>query len=189
MKKLLVVIFLIVVVNSLHASDNIRFFWSFGDIGFSFEGKEKYMELFPSMNVGSFNWITDFGLGWGFHTFSIESSSNWTQALILPVEISYSPFGDNSKQLFLTLYGRGGWMLNADTNSSVFDRSGLFGAAGLRTAWIPTMGKHWSIFTGAFVEYTSKNEIRMGVSVDTSVIAALGIVLLGIALNDNDDDD
>jgi hypothetical protein len=184
MKKCYLFIAFFSVSSSLvYSSENIRFFWSFGDIGVSYDNLINKFEPFPFMNIGNINWITRHGLGLGFHIFNVEGTENWQQSLVLPVEISYSPFGDNDKYLFLTFYGRGGWMINfnSDGEKPFSERNGFFGAAGLRASWFPTLGKHWSIFTGAFIEYTTKNELRMGMSVDTSVIVALVTIAFGIA--------
>jgi len=179
-KRCLALLFLVILNSSIHAYGYLpfgfaRFFWSFGDIGISFESVGDNFRPYSFMNIGNINWITRFGLGWGFNLFNIEGSDNWRQALILPVEISFSPFGDNPANMFLSLYGRGGWMINynPDYYGSLSRRSSFFGAMGLRLAWIPRMGEYWSIFTGGFIEYTTRKEIRMGVSVDTSIIVAL----------------
>jgi hypothetical protein len=154
MKKYYFFIAFISIFNfAVYSNENIRFFWSFGDIGVSYDNLINKFEPFPFMTVGNINWITKRGFGFGFHMFNVEGSKNWQHSLILPVEISYSPFGDNDKYLFLTFYGRGGWMVNFNSNDGISfaDRNSFFGAAGLRTSWIPTLGKHWSIFTGAFI--------------------------------------
>jgi hypothetical protein len=39
-----------------------------------------------------------------------------------------------------------------------------------------------------FIEYTTKNELRAGVSVDTSVVVALATIAFGIALSASDND-
>jgi len=160
---------------SIYANDYIRLFWSLGDVGVSFDSIGDDFSVLPFINVGNVNWITRYGFGFGFKVFNIESSRDWKQAQILPIEINYSPFGDNDMNLFLTFYGRGGWVLNYNTEleRSLKDRSSLFGAAGLRFAWIPRLGQFFSIFTGAFIEYTSRKELRMGVSVDLSVLVVL----------------
>jgi hypothetical protein len=165
-------------------------FWSFGDIGASFDNLTNRFEPFPFINVGNINWITTHGFGFGFHIFNIEGTESWQQSLVLPIEISYSPFGDNEKYLFLTFYGRGGWMINFNSNDekSFSERNGFFGAAGLRASWFPTLGNYRAVFTGAFIEYTTKNELRMGISVDTSVIVALATIAIGIALSPSDND-
>jgi hypothetical protein len=191
MKKYYLFIVFIAVLNSgVYSDDNIRFFWSFGDIGVSYDNLTDKFDPFPFINVGNINWIMRNGLGFGFHIFNIEGTKNWQQSLILPIEISYSPFGDNGKYLFLTFYGRGGWMINFNSvaERSFSERSSFFGAAGLRASWFPTLGEHWSIFTGAFIEYTTKNELRIGVSVDASVVVALATIAFGIALSTSDND-
>jgi hypothetical protein len=189
MKKYYLSLILLGVFNiSIYANENIRFFWSFGDIGISVDNLPNKFEPFPFINVGNINWITKHGFGWGFHVFNVEGDRNWQQTLFLPMEINYSPFGDNKDFLFITLYSRGGWMVrfNNNTEDSFADRNGLFGAIGLRASWFPTLGEHWSIFTGAFIEYTSKNELRIGASLDTSVIVALATIAFGIALSDSE---
>ena len=185
--KKFLTIALFIFISNVYANENIRMFWSLGDIGVSWHGTQEDLIACPFMNVGNINWITTHGLGWGFNIFNIEGSTNWNKALILPAEISFSPFGDNAKKMFLTFYGRGGWMLSFDSEikGSVFERSSLFGAAGLRAAWFPTVGEYWSIFSGAFIEYTSKNELRLGFSIDTTVLVALTAIVFGIALSES----
>jgi hypothetical protein len=179
----LVIIFMGIFNFFIQADENIRFFWSFGDIGYSLDNLVNKFEPFPFINVGNINWITKHGFGWGFHVFNIEGSKDWHQSLLLPIEINYSPVRSDSKYLFLTFYGRGGWMIRFDNDSEkpFSERNDLFGAVGLRAAWFPKVGDYWSIFTGAFIEYTSKNELRIGASLDTSVVIALGTIVYGIA--------
>jgi hypothetical protein len=188
-KKYYIFIVLMGIFNFLaYANENIRFFWSFGDMGFSIDHLKDEFKMVPYINVGNINWVTKHGLGWRFNVFNIEWNENNPQSLILPLEINYSPFGDNAAYLFLTLYGRGGWMLKFNNDSaSLLERSSFFGAVGLRTAWFPTVGKYWSVFTGAFIEYTTKNELRIGVSIDTGIIVALATIIFGNALRDSDD--
>ena len=189
MKKFCFLIMFIGVFNVLvHSNENIRFFWSFGDIGFSIDNLNSEFKVVPYVNIGNINWITKYGLGWRFNFFNIEWTDNIRQSYILPVEINYSPFGDRDAYLFLTVYGRGGWMVRFDPDeSSLSERNHFFGAVGLRASWFPTMGSYWSIFTGAFIEYTTRNELRMGFSVDTGIVATLSTLILGIALSGSSD--
>jgi hypothetical protein len=188
MKKYIILIVLISIFNSLvFADENIRFFWSYGDMGFSVDNFKNEFKMVPYINVGNINWITKQGFGWRFNIFNIEWNESNPQSLILPVEINYSPFGDNSAYLFLTLYGRGGWMIKYNQNADSFlERNSLFGAVGIRASWFPTVGEYWSIYTAAFIEYTTKNELRMGVSVDSGIIAALLTIIFGNAFKDYD---
>ena len=180
MKKFcLVVIITAVFSASLYAADRNGYFWSFGDIGIYWNTTAGDDNVYPLLNIGNLNWITSSGLGWGFHLFNLEGNSNWTQALILPVEINFSPLRRNDGNPILTLYGRGGLLTRFDSGSfqSFFERSRLFGAAGLRMALFPAVGQSWSIYTGGFVEYTTRRELRIGISVDLSVAALIWLIL------------
>ena len=172
-KACLVMVFLTVFGASVHSWENIRMFWSFGDIGISWENLTRDHYISPVLNAGNIAWITRPGLGWGFHLFNIESSRKWVNMMILPLEVNYSPIGFSGKGLMLTMYGRGGWMVELEKNSprSFADRNGFLGAAGLRVAWNPTLGKNWALYAGGFVEYNTRNQLRVGVSVDLSIFA------------------
>jgi len=43
----------------------------------------------------------------------------------------------------------------------------------MRFAWIPLFGNSWSMYTGAFIEYTTKNELRIGLSVDVTIVGLI----------------
>ena len=180
MKKICILLIFVLLGIGVHASGDdyfdrgIRFFWSFGDFGVSWDNVgSSYMAL-PSLKIANLNWMTWPGFGWGFHLFSFEGDANLKQVLILPAEINYSPLGYRRDGLMITLYGRGGLMTQlSDTENTTFlQRSSLFGAAGLRIAWFPALGKNWSIFNGGFIEYTSQKYLRIGLSIDLTVIAA-----------------
>ena len=164
--------------DSNYSNGNVRFFWSIGDIGISWDNVAGSYRTLASMKIANLNWMVWPGFGWGFNLFSFEGTSDWSQVLIFPVEASFSPFGYRSDGLLLSLYGRGGLMMQmANTaETSFWDRTRFFGAAGLRFAWFPAPGKNWSIFTGAFVEYTTKRELRIGLSVDLTIIAAIWLL-------------
>ena len=174
MKKLLLTVVLLGVLSTaVHAYEGVRLYWSFGDIGISWDDLTRNHYISPVLNVGAINWITKPGFGWGFHLFNIESSRKWANMMILPVEISYSPIGFSGKSLMLTLYGRGGWLVELEKDSirPFSERNSFLGAGGLRVAWNPMLGKNWALYTGGFIEYNTKNELRVGVSVDLSIFA------------------
>ncbi|MCL2834135.1 MAG: hypothetical protein FWD78_13270 [Treponema sp.] len=152
-----------------------RFFWSFGDIGVSWDTISGKYDPTLFLNAGNINWITAYNVGFGFHLFDLEANSKTAQTLLLPVEINFNPLRQDSGNPILTLYGRGGLQTRFDTDSSksFFERSNFFGAAGLRLAWLPAVGKNWSIYTGGFVEYTTRGELRAGLSVDVTIMTLI----------------
>ena len=174
MKKYCLAVIISLSLNSLiYSNDYIRFFWSIGDIGIGWDTMANKPDPIFFLNVGNFNWVTPFGLGWGFHLFDATATYDYQQTIILPVEVNFSPFGDRDSFLFFTLYGRGGLLPGFDygEGESFFSKSSFWGAAGLRAAWFPTIGNSWSIYLGGFVEYTTRNELRVGLSVDLTIIA------------------
>ena len=172
-KLLLLMVFLGVFGSSVHAYGGVRLFWSFGDIGVSWDNLTRNHYVSPVLNVGNISWITRPGFGWGFHLFNIESSTKWANMMILPIEVNYSPIGFSGNGLMLTMYGRGGWLVELEKNSKrpFGDRNSFLGAAGLRVAWNPTLGKNWALYAGGFIEYNTRNELRVGLSVDLSIFA------------------
>ena len=178
MKKILVLLILCVSLNSIsHANENIRYYWSFGEIGVSWDNIANDRKVQSFLNIGNFNWITWTGLGFGMNLFNFEGSSDWSHTLLLPLEINYSPIRRSDGNPVLTFYGRGGLMNKFEKGSdkSFFERSEFFGAAGIRAAWFPLFGESWSMYTGAFIEYTSRNELRIGVSVDITIVGLIYI--------------
>ena len=162
------------ITTFVSAYDGIRYFWSFGDIGVSWENLTGKSRFGSYANVGSLNWITRSGIGWGFNMFNFEGSQNWLQMLILPAEVFYSPLRTKDGNPILTFYGRGGLLTKIDKGSMSFkERSEFFGAAGLRASWFPLMGESWSVYTGAFIEFTTRKELRVGISIDFSIFALI----------------
>jgi len=174
MKKfIMAVVFSAVLGTSVHAYGGIRYFWSFGDIGVSWENITGNTDICTYMNAGNFNWITPAGFGFGFNFINFEGTYDWRQLLILPVEVSYSPFRDGDNNPIFTFYGRGGWMTRFDHNGKKIyaDKNMFFGAAGFRASWFPLLANSWSVYSGAFIEYTTKGELRIGISVDLTIFA------------------
>jgi len=131
MKKLLISAVFFIFLNSMVSAYGLRYYWSFGDIGFSWDNIARKYELLGFLNVGNFNWITPHGFGFGINVFNFEGSSDWTQTLILPAEINYSPFRNSDNNPILTFYGRGGLMTRFERYSekSFRQRSSFCGAA------------------------------------------------------------
>ena len=179
MKKCcLAVVFVIALNFSAHAYEGLHYYWSFGDIGISWENLTRRYDVATYLNVGNFNWITRHGLGFGFNFLNMEGRADWTQMLILPVELSYSPFRNGSNNPIFTFYGRGGLMTRLHKNGGSFwNRSGFFGAAGFRASWVPLLGNSWSVFNNVFIEYTTKNQLRIGVSIDVTIFSLIWLYI------------
>ena len=184
MKRFFLTAVLMSALFTLHAYDDysqeyygFRYYWSFGDVGISWENITGRYDISSYLNVGSFNWISPYGFGFGFHLFNFEGRSDWGQMLILPAEVNYSPFRRHDNNPIFTFYGRGGWMMRLNQNGSFRDRSGFLGAAGFRAVWAPLVGNSWSVFSGGFIEYTTRRELRVGVSIDVTIFALLWLYL------------
>jgi hypothetical protein len=102
------------------------------------------------------------GANFSFHGFSF-----------FPVEIVYSPF--NIMEVgYLFFYGRMAWRFWQDsyeefvTHPFSFSNNGFYGAAGIRIAGVfPVSEKTpYAVTIGAFMEYTTKNELKIGITAD-----------------------
>jgi hypothetical protein len=104
------------------------------------------------------SWGRDFNFS--FHNFSF-----------LPVEIAYSPFRIMDI-VHLSFYGQMSWRLwqgsYKEFVSNPFSSSGngFYSAAGMRIAGIFLVGKSYAASIGFFMEYTTKNEFRIGINAD-----------------------
>ena len=179
MKRIILIIICIFALNSqlwAYEDGETQIYWSLGDVGFNFDIMSA--ELMPAffLNVGNINWVTSSGFGWGFNFINMEISENGMDTLILPVEISYNPLMDKAGNLFLSFYGRGGWQVrhyDTEVEKPLSERSRFFGAAGMRFAWMPKIGNSWSLYNGAYIEYTTNRELRVGLSIDLAIVGLM----------------
>ena len=169
MKKICI-LFLFILLLAFHvtAFEAPLYYWSLGEIGFSFDILNDNFEPAVFVNAGNLNWMTTAGLGFGFNFMNFILTENAMTTQILPVEVNFSPIRNN---FFLTLYGRAAWQMSYfnNYNATFAERSSFYAAAGIRLAWSPIIGKSWSIFNGVYIEYNNKREVRVGIFMDLAV--------------------
>jgi len=175
--------FIIVTVSKLGAQD-VKFSWSLGDIGWSYNFINKY-DIADS-NILKFNILFDkinvmisTSILSGTNKNNREENEPFYNSF-LPLEITYTPF--QWKYANISLYGRGSWE-NGYTGSvsnpnKVSD--GFFGSAGLKVGLFPikfNILKYSSNAINIFSEYTTHNEYKWGVNIDFSTILFIILII------------
>ena len=104
----------------------------------------------------------------------------------LPVEIAFIPFQYNDF-LYFSLYARGAWQLELPSNlfwTNMFspENNRFYGAIGTRLFFSSstTNKLHYSMYSSLFFEYTTLNELTIGITLDAVILGA--VVVVGAAI-------
>jgi hypothetical protein len=174
-------LFIILIVSKVDAQE-VRFSWSLGDFGWSYDFLNKYD--IADMNILKFNVLFDqinvtistsilFGTNKNNHKENEPFYNSF-----LPLEIAYTPF--KWKYANISVYGRCSWengyIGNVDNPNKISD--GFYGCAGLKVGLIPipsNIFKYSSNVLNIFSEYTTHNEYKLGASIDLLDIVVLAL--------------
>jgi hypothetical protein len=162
-------------------AQDIRFGWSIGDVGFAYDIINKNSIL--SYSFLNINLIINNKINISSSIFKAQFTKNSVFSF-LPLEIAYIPLQIND-MLFLSFFGRGEWQF-VQTNglfinsSASFDNSRFYGAIGSRFFLDLSPNKlHYSLYSSLFFEYTTQDELKIGVSLDPAIV---GSIITGITV-------
>jgi hypothetical protein len=185
--KARILYFLIVLIVSKLDAQEVKFSWSLGDFGWSYNFLNRYDIV--DFNILRFN--VSFEQINVMISTSIFSGTNENNRdgnepfynSFLPLEIVYTPF--KWKYANISLYGRGSWETgytgNVNNPSKVSD--GFYGSVGFKVGLIPiqpNIFKYSSNVVNIFSEYTTHNEYKLGVSIDFLDIVILALKIWSI---------
>ena len=153
--------------------------WTVGDAGMAYDiMNNSYMFNYRILTA---NMLINERLGIGTSLFAIENwpdNCNQLRYSIFPIELSYKIV--SLRNLFYwTVFGRAEWQFIK--YDQFFDGEPFFykdnqfqGAIGSRFSFFkPSEEIHYSWLSSLFVEYTTSKEVKIGVSVDGLVLAAI----------------
>jgi hypothetical protein len=165
-------------------SQETKFGWSFGNFGWSynFRGKHDIAEasiLEFNLSFEKMNLMLGASILYGTNKNNRSETEPFYNSF-LPLEATYSPF--KWKYARLSVYGRGGWELayTGDVENSDQISEGFFGSLGVKAGLIPLESnffKYRSYVVTIFSEYTTRNEFKVGASIDLFVIVYIGLKL------------
>jgi hypothetical protein len=184
MGRRILCLMLFALIAAKASSQEAKFGWSLGDLGWSYNfiGGHDVAD-FRALNFNMFFEKTPITINTSVMSGTNKNYRKDTDPFynsFLPLEILYSPF--KWKYAHISLYGRGAWEIRhtEDTGHSQEISHGFFGAFGLRVGLFPIQPnffKYTANIVNVFSEYTTRNEFKLGISVDL-----LDIVLLGLKI-------
>jgi hypothetical protein len=162
--------------------------WSVGDIGiFSNTGSGEFSMDFRLINMDI---IIANRVNINTSIFSTRlSSPNDRYSAFLPVEIGLIPLR-LTDTFYLSLYGRGEWQFQApDLFKISTENNRLYGAAGVRLSFFEPDDKfHYSMASSLFIEYSTTNELRIGIKLDAALfVGVIAGVTIGVLKGKYDD--
>jgi hypothetical protein len=168
-------------------SQEIKFGWSLGDFGWSYNfiGKDDIVDLNIlrfSVSFEKINVMINTSILFGTNKNNRKEFEPFYNSFF-PLEIIYNPF--KWRYVHISVYGRGAWEIEyvgdvADPNKI---SDGFFGNVGFKVGLIPmesNIFKYKSHVVNIFLEYTIRNEFKLGVSIDLLDIVFLGLKIWSI---------
>jgi hypothetical protein len=158
--------------------------WTIGSVGYSYDviNNEKLINV----DLLKTDLILAKKIDIGISIFSMYFQNKMTNDIeyaFLPIEVGFLPF--TSKYVNISLYGRGQWQFVQAHNvflENLLTPKGneFYGAIGVRLfAFFPDNILHYSWHSSLFLEYTTSNEFKIGVTLEPMV---LGVVITGFAI-------
>jgi hypothetical protein len=157
-------------------AEDLDWSWAIGSAGISYDAVHnrsfqqydiidfcvRYKNLWFSTNAASVR-------------FPLQSFDTMTYSFF-PVEIAVSPFKYDD-WFYVLFYGRGEWRFG-QTRASFWENQ--YGALGTRFLLVTTAA-HYALSASAFIEYTTHNEVKIGVKMDAlSAVVVLGVFTYAI---------
>ncbi|MDR1249686.1 MAG: hypothetical protein LBK63_10320 [Treponema sp.] len=154
-------------------SQEVKFGWSFGDFGWSYDfiGKRdvadanilRFILSFEKMNL-----MLNTAILYGTNKNNRKEMEPFYNSFF-PLEIVYSPF--KWKYAHLAAYGRAAWEIEyrGDIEDASPISNGFFGSLGCRIGLFPkesALFKYKFYVLAIFSEYTTRNEFKLGASID-----------------------
>ncbi|MDR1240021.1 MAG: hypothetical protein LBK27_07895 [Treponema sp.] len=164
-------------------SQEVKFGWSLGDFGWSYNFIEKgsILDLRAVKFNVSFERI-NFMISPSVFASTTSYNRNRKEILymsFLPLELAYTPF--KWEYAHISLYGRAAWEIEYVKDMGDLNKmpGAFFGALGFKIGFIPIQSnssKYTSHLVNVFSEYTMRNEFKVGISLD--LLAVLVLYLL-----------
>jgi hypothetical protein len=171
-ERILYVVFFVLAITKIN-SQEVKFGWSLGDISWSYNflGKDDitdYNLLKFSVSFEKINVMINTSIMSGVSKNNRNETDPFYN-LFLPLEVIYTPF--KWKYVHISAYGRGAWEIgyNGDIDNPNEISNGFFGSIGLRIGLFPIESnffKYKSHIVNIFSEYTLRNELKLGLSLD-----------------------
>jgi hypothetical protein len=184
MKYTLLLLSLIIVsVYNINAIDK-KFGWTIGNAGLYYNANNN--EQMINIDLLRTDLILNKRIDLSISMFTVQFQPYKTniEYSFLPIEIGFIPLSD--KYLNISLYGRGEWRF-VQTKNLFWEKpftpkdNRLFGAVGIRLFVFNSYGDlfHYSCYSSIFLEYTTKNEFKIGITLDPII---LGSVITGFII-------
>jgi hypothetical protein len=167
---------MIVCTYNINALDN-NFGWTIGSAGFSYDVINN--EELISIDLLRTDLILAKRISFGVSMFSAQFENNGTDIkyAFLPIEVGFIPL--TNRYINISLYGRGALQF-AQARDLFWEKlfapknKEFFGAVGIRLfVFAPDNGLHYSWHSSVFFEYTTLNELKMGITLDPIVLGAV----------------
>ena len=189
MKRFVCFASMMILLSGFVAGENVNNWgWSVGDMGIFYDAKSGGFDTdfrLINMNIIIANRIN---INTSMLSAQRSGQNDWCRAF-LPVEIGFIPlrFTDT---FYLALYGRGEWQFQTPSLLEFStENNRLYGAAGIRLSFFKPDNKfNYSMASSLFIEYSTTNELKIGIKLDAALlVAAIAAVTAGILKGEYDD--
>jgi hypothetical protein len=167
-------------MTSIVSAFDIKYGWTIGDFGIFYDAVANKFNN-AQINFFRFSLLEEEG-GFGMNVilYSMESGKDDNiNYSFLPFELFYACF-NHADSLYIAPYVRVAWMFAQDAETfythplKLTSSNSFFCAGGIKIFIFPSLPFHYSCYIALFAEYTTRNEVRLGFSLD------LGALVVGL---------
>jgi len=171
--KLFLLIFLISAINV--SANELKFGWNIGNINLSYDVINSN-PIFDA-DILHFNWIYNtFSFGFNVLEYYNVNNEEKMDFSILPINIAFVPL--NFRDIFFfSIYTNGGLRLTQFNNNNQLNKE-FSGAIGTKLFIFPKLLLNYSPNFSLFVEYSTRNELRIGLGMDLSFIFYVALMAI-----------
>ena len=173
MKRILIVALLLFSLNKLYSQDRPVFFWNLGNVNINFNVVENKWS--PEVYFAELNWIFNNGIFLGvtmLKTFYNVYEDGKARYSLFPLEVGYQLNLTQNDVVKVRFYNRLEWQYK-NFNSFLSSDLGIYNAVGVKLIVGDDRDslRYNCNYVTLFAEYTTKNEFRMGLTVDLFICA------------------
>ena len=170
--KLFLIIFLILAKNI--SANDLKFGWNIGNVKLSYDVINKGPVF--NADILHFNWLYN-TLSFGFNAAEYHNMDNKEKIdiSILPVNMAFVPLNFRDA-FFFSIYTNGGLRLTQFNNYQL--NKEFYGALGVKLFIFPNLVLNYSPYFSLFMEYSTRNELKIGLGMDLSFIFYIALMAI-----------
>ena len=171
--KLFLIILLVLAKNA--SANDLKFRWNIGNIKMSYDIIND-IPIFDA-ELLHFSWIYN-NFSFGFNALKYYDIDNEEKNVfsILPLSTAFVPINFKDT-VFFSIYANGGLRLTQFNNNNQFDKE-FYGAIGTKLFIFPKLLYNYSPYFSLYTEYSTRNELRIGLGMDLSFIFYIALLAI-----------